>query len=284
MQQRIRAMSKAKREKNDKGKIWLRKILAPYRSFIALLSGLAVCTSLSGVAFAYLVRYLIDAAAEKNEKKLLLFAAVVFLLLLLRILTQMLNAYQTEKCRTKMYATLKQRLFDRLLYADYAQAQQIHSGDRMSRLTFDAAEVAADTTKILPGWSGGFVRMLGALCALLALDPLFTAIYTVGAVVIGTVGFLLRRKAKAYHREVSEAEGKSRAFMQESLDFAVTLKSYCAEKKAAEKSERLLEEYCDKRMKKARFQTCVGGGFSAGMLITERHCPSFSYWGNCSSL
>lgn len=94
-------MSKAKREKNEKGKAWLRRELSPYRSLIAVLSVLAVCIALASVAFAYLVRYLIDAAAEKNGKQLLFFAAVLFALLLLRILAQMLNAYQTEKCRAK---------------------------------------------------------------------------------------------------------------------------------------------------------------------------------------
>lgn len=66
-------MSKAKREKNEKGKAWLRRELSPYRSLIAVLSVLAVCIALASVAFAYLVRYLIDAAAEKNGKQLLFF-------------------------------------------------------------------------------------------------------------------------------------------------------------------------------------------------------------------
>ncbi|MBS1401334.1 MAG: ABC transporter ATP-binding protein, partial [Clostridia bacterium] len=215
-------MSKAKREKNEKGKAWLRRELSPYRSLIAFLSVLAVCIALAGVAFAYLVRYLIDAAAEKNGKQLLFFAAVLFALLLLRILAQMLNAYQTEKCRAKMYAGMKQKLFGALLYADYAQTERYHSGDMLSRLTFDAAEVAADTTKLMPDLSGGLVRGAGAFCAIFALDPLFTALYAIGAAALISLGILLRKKAKAYQREVSEAEGKSRVFMQESLGSVVT--------------------------------------------------------------
>ena len=255
-------MSKAKREKNEKGKAWLRKELSPYRSLIAFLSLLAVCIALASFAFAYLVRYLIDAAAEKNGKKLLFFAAVLFALLLLRILAQMLNAYQTEKCRAKMYAGMKQKLFGSLLYADYAQTERYHSGDMMSRLTFDAAEVAADTTKLMPALSGGLVRGVGAFCALFALDPLFTALYAIGAAALISLGILLRKKAKAHQREVSEAEGKSRVFMQESLGSVVTLKAYGAEKKTAEKSRLLLGEYYAKKMKKARFRACLNGGFS----------------------
>ena len=255
-------MSKAKREKNEKGKAWLRRELSPYRSLIAVLSVLAVCIALASVAFAYLVRYLIDAAAEKNGKQLLFFAAVLFALLLLRILAQMLNAYQTEKCRAKMYAGMKQKLFGALLYADYAQTERYHSGDMLSRLTFDAAEVAADTTKLMPALSGGLVRGAGAFCALFALDPLFTTLYAIGAAALISLGILLRKKAKAYQREVSEAEGKSRVFMQESLGSVVTLKAYGAEQKTAEKSRLLLGEYCDKRMKKARFRACLNGGFS----------------------
>ena len=106
----------------------------------------------------------------------------------------------------------------------------------LSRLTFDAAEVAADTTKLMPALSGGLVRGAGAFCALFALDPLFTTLYAIGAAALISLGILLRKKAKAYQREVSEAEGKSRVFMQESLGSVVTLKAYGAEQKTAEKS------------------------------------------------
>ena len=40
------------------------------------------------------------------------------------------------------------------------------------------------------------------------------------------------------------------------------MKAYGAEQKTAEKSRLLLGEYCDKRMKKARFRACLNGGFS----------------------
>ena len=108
----------------------------------------------------------------------------------------------------------------------------------------------------------GLVRGAGAFCALFALDPLFTTLYAIGAAALISLGILLRKKAKAYQREVSEAEGKSRVFMQESLGSVVTLKAYGAEQKTAEKSRLLLGEYCDKRMKKARFRACLNGGFS----------------------
>lgn len=269
-------MSKTKNKRKKKGNGWLQKELSAYRPLVLFLSFLSVCIALLSVSFAYLIQYLIKAASDKNEKKLFFFIAVVFVVLILRIAIQMLNSYQSEKCRTKISVNLRQKIFGNLLYADYSQTNRIHSGDLMSRLTFDVTEVATDTTTLLPSTAGCIVRGIGAFFALCSIEPFFTTIYALGVIIMGIIGIFLRKKTKRYHKEVSEAESNSRAFMQESLGSVVTLKAYCAEEQTKETAALRLNEYYDKRLKKARFQTWLGGGFSflsgVGLLFAVVWC------------
>ena len=103
---------------------------------------------------------------------------------------------------------------------------------------------------------------MGAISALLILDPLFTAVFTLGGILLGMISALFRKKVKKYHKEQIEADGKSRAFTQESIASLLTLKAYGAEQEAGEKSKKILDEYYRRRMKKNRLNAYMRSSFS----------------------
>lgn len=255
-------MKKDKGQGTEKGKAWLKREMRPYRPFILFLTALTVAGTLLSLAFAYLTRYLVNSASEKDGKRLILFAVILLSTLLLRILVQTAVKYLSEKGRAKISVELKNKLFFRTLRADYASFEKYHSGDLLNRFDSDVTEVAADSVNIFPAVAGMIVQCVGAVAALLTLDPLFTAIFVAGAAVVGILTALFRRKVMSYHREMTEAKGESRAFMQESLTSALTLKAYGTEEKSAEKSRGLLDIYYRKRMKRARFTAGMSGVFS----------------------
>lgn len=236
-------MKKDKGQGTEKGKAWLKREMRPYRPFILFLTALTVAGTLLSLAFAYLTRYLVNSASEKDGKRLILFAVILLSTLLLRILVQTAVKYLSEKGRAKISVELKNKLFFRTLRADYASFEKYHSGDLLNRFDSDVTEVAADSVNIFPAVAGMIVQCVGAVAALLTLDPLFTAIFVAGAAVVGILTALFRRKVMSYHREMTEAKGESRAFMQESLTSALTLKAYGTEEKSAEKSRGLLDIY-----------------------------------------
>lgn len=269
-------MKKDKGQGTEKGKAWLKREMRPYRPFILFLTALTVAGTLLSLAFAYLTRYLVNSASEKDGKRLILFAVILLSTLLLRILVQTAVKYLSEKGRAKISVELKNKLFFRTLRADYASFEKYHSGDLLNRFDSDVTEVAADSVNIFPAVAGMIVQCVGAVAALLTLDPLFTAIFVAGAAVVGILTALFRRKVMSYHREMTEAKGESRAFMQESLTSALTLKAYGTEEKSAEKSRGLLDIYYRKRMKRARFTAGMSGVFSllgnAGFIFAVIWC------------
>ena len=236
--------------KNEKGKEWLKRETKPYGNRIFLLVVLSVLTTLSTLAFAYLVRYLINSAAAGNTKQLWIFSAILLGTLLLKILLKTLSAYSSEKLRAKMYVGLQRKTFAKILRSNYAGIQKYHSGELITRLTTDVQEISVDTVGLKPTLAGMIMQCLGAIAALLTIDPIFTLIYIVCGGLFGGITALFRRQIKKKHKEVLEADEKVRAFMHEGVSSIMTVKAYGAEHKSDKKAEKLSEIYYSKRLKR----------------------------------
>ncbi len=232
------------------GKAWLKKETRHYNGNVYFLTVLSVSVTVFTLAFAYLVRYLINSASEKNETKLWIFSAILLGTLLCKILLKTLSGFFSERLRTKMYSELRTRLFSKILRSDYARVQSYHSGELLNRLTGDVQEISVDTAGLLPTVAGMVVQCLGAIAALLTIDPLFTGIYVVCGGIFAGLTALFRRQIKKRHKEVLEADGKTRSFMQEGLSSVMTVKAYNAEGKATKKAKALSAVYYDKRMRR----------------------------------
>ena len=254
----MRMKSKA----NQQGKVWLKREMRPYRAFVAFLTCLTIFGTLFSLAFAYLIRYLINSATDENKSMLLLFSAVLLAILFLKIVLQTLNSYFSEKSRAKIVADLRTKTFAKLLRADYGAFQKYHSGDLLTRITSDISEIASDYVGLLPALVGLAVQCVGAIAALLTLDPLFTGIYVVCGVLGGCISAFFRKHLKRYHKDFMQADGESRSFIQEGLTSALTFKAYGAEGKIAEKAARLSDVYYGKRMKRNLLRTCMSAVFS----------------------
>ena len=251
-----------KNKANEQGKVWLNREMRPYRVSVAFLTCLTIFGTLFSLAFAYLIRYLINSATNEDKGMLLLFSAVLLAILLAKIVLQTINSYYSEKARAKIVADLRTKTFTKLLRADYGAFQKYHSGDLLTRITSDIAEIATDYVGLLPALVGLAVQCVGAIAALMTLDPLFTGIYVVCGVLGGLISAFFRKRLKRYHKDFMQADGESRSFIQEGLTSALTFKAYGAERKIGEKAQRLSDAYYGKRMKRNVLRTCMNAVFS----------------------
>ena len=247
---------------SENGKKWLKKEMRPYRAFIFFLTFLSALATGLSLAFAYMVRYLINSASAGQARLLLIFSLVLFGVLLLKIALQTFSGYYSEKLRAKIVAELRTKLFSKILRSDYAKVHEYHSGDLLNRLTTDIQEVAADTVGLLPAVVGMAVQLLGAIVGLLTIDPLFTAIYIVSGGLFAAITAFFRKQIKKRQKAVLEADGETRAFMQESVSSVMTLKAYGAETKTSEKADALAKNYYDKRMSRNRLRSMMNAVFS----------------------
>ena len=251
-----------KMKANEKGKIWLKQETQPYRASILFLTCLSVFTTLFSILFAYTVRYLINSASNKDTKKLWLFAGLLLGFLLFKILLKVMRGYYTEKANAKMTAGLRTRLYGKILRSDYATVQRYHSGDLITRLTADINEVASYSVSLLPAVAGMAIQCVGSIVALLTIDPLFTGIYVVAGCIFATITMFFRKQLKKCHKEVLEADGETRSYMQESVSALLTLKAYGAEGKSTEKTGFFAQKHYFKRMKRNALRAVMSGIYS----------------------
>lgn len=255
-------MSKAEKKTSQEGKLWIKKEMRPYRGAVLFLTFLTIFSTLFTLLFAYLVRYLINSASNGEKKLLLIFSVVLLGVLLLKILLQTLNNYFSEKLRAKIVSELRVRLFERILRCEYKNVQEFHSGELLNRLTTDIQEVAVDTVGLLPVLVGMVVQCLGAIAALLTIDPLFTLIYIICGGIFGGITAAFRKQIKKRQKAVLEADGHVRAFMQESVGSIMTIKAYGAEEKSAQKANVLSSDYYKKRMDRNILRSTMSAVFS----------------------
>ena len=268
-------------KKNQNGKIWLKSKMRPYRASIFLLTFLTVLATVISLAFAYLVRYLINSATKGENNLLWTFSAVLLGLLLLKILLKTVDTYYAEKIRANIIADLRAKTFSKILRSEYAQITGYHSGELLNRLTSDITEVAVDTVGLMPSLVGMSVQCLGSVIALLTIDPLFTGLYVVCGAVFGGLIAIFRNQLKRRHKEVMQADGTHRSFMQEGLTSIMTIKAYGAEEKTTEKSSIFAKDYYQKRMQCNNLRAAMNAVFN---LLSNSGLIIAVIWGGISIL
>ena len=274
------------KQANEKGKLWVSKETRPYRASILFLTCLSVFAMLFSILFAYTVRYFINSASNKESRMLWIFSAVLLSFLLLKILLNTLKGYFSERVNAKMTAHLRTRIFSKILRSDYSATQNYHSGEFVTRLTADISEVSGYSVSLMPAVAGMILQGVGSIAALMTIDPLFTAIYIVAGAIFGCVTALFRKYFKKRHKEVLEADGKFRSYIQEGLSSLITVKAYGAEGRSTEKASLFADEYYQKRMRRNVLRSSMNGVFNLvsnfGLIFAIIWCGVSVLYGNPS--
>lgn len=244
---------------------WMSRTAGRAKVYIAGLLAVNILLGICTVGYAMLLREIVNAAAAGMRGSFFGGLAKFILLVILQIVLQALNRHLEERSKSTLENRFKQNLFSNLLNGDYASVTQIHSGEWMNRLTSDTVHAAEGMTQILPGVAGMGVKLVGAIAAILWLEPRFLFILLPGGILILVSATVFRKAMKSLHRNIREADGKLRVFMTERLGSMLVIRSFAQEKATAEQSQALMEEHGKARMKRMRFSNLCNIGFSAGM-------------------
>lgn len=242
----------------SKSKIWLDKNVGKYTPSIVFLTVLNVLATVCSVGFAYLSSFLINSATKNDQNGIILFSCVVLSLLIGRVVLRAGITFWSEKSRATITTDLRSRLFRKVLKSNYKDVAKYHSGELLTRITADSAEISGTTVGLIPQAVGIFVQIVGAIVALLNVDFYFTIFLIVGGAIIVGISAFLRKKTKWFYKEIMKADGKSRSFMQESVVSELTIKSFGAEDKTANKADKILDCYKKHRIGRAKLTSLTG--------------------------
>ena len=255
-----------RKEKSNKLVIrWLSNVAGLKRLYIILLLVIQMLLGMIGVGYAIMLRGLIDAAVA--GAKVTFFKWIIFLVvaIIVQIILVTWNRFLGEYASASMENRFKERLLQFLFNRDYASVTAIHSGEWMNRLTSDTIVVANGLIQILPGAAGMLIRLLGAIALFLVLYPKGIYVFVPGGILLLVVTYVFRKKLKRLHKQVQEADGSLRVFLQECLSSMLVVRTFAQEKQVIQDAKEKMNQHKLARMKKNQFSNLSNVGFASVM-------------------
>lgn len=244
---------------------WLSAVTGRAKGLVGLLVVVQAVLSVSSIAFAFILRRIINMAVQGAStgfrSSFVLLAGVIAAQIALGAAGRFLSEYTTTTVENRF----KQQLFAALLTGNYASVTAVHSGEWMNRLTSDTTIIAGGVTQIVPGLIGMLVRLFGALAAILWLEPRFFWVLVPGGVAMLALTYGFRKILKRLHKNIQEADGTLRVFLQERLESLLIVRTFAKEQQTAAQAASLMEQHKAARMKRSNFSNLCNIGFAGAM-------------------
>ena len=244
---------------------WLSITAGKAKLLVGVLVAVQAVLSVSSIAFAFILRRIINMAVQGAStgfrSSFVLLAGVIAAQIALGAAGRFLSEYTTTTVENRF----KQRLFAALLTGNYASVTSVHSGEWMNRLTSDTTIIAGGVTQIVPGLIGMLVRLFGALAAILWLEPRFFWVLVPGGAAMLALTYGFRKILKRLHKNIQEADGTLRVFLQERLESLLIVRTFAKEQQTAAQADNLMEQHKAARMKRSNFSNLCNIGFAGAM-------------------
>ena len=244
---------------------WILCVIEKAKWLVGILVLLQAMLSITSVVFAFVLRRIINVAVAGAMRNLWIAIALLVGILLLQTLLSAVNRFVNEYTETVIENGFKQRLFSALLNGRYASVTAVHSGEWMNRLTSDTMIVAEGVTQIVPGMISMLVKLIGALSAILWLESRFFYILVPGGIVMILLTYSFRKVLKSLHKDIQEADGALRVFMQERLESLLIVHTFAKEKQIVAQAAELMELHKSARLKRNNFSNFCNVGFAGAM-------------------
>ena len=244
---------------------WLSIVAGKTKLLVGVLVAVQAVLSVSSIAFAFILRRIINMAVDGARGGFWASLALLVGILLGQIMLSAASRFLSEYTSSTVENCFKHRLFSALLTGDYASVAAVHSGEWMNRLTSDTTVVAGGVTQIVPGVIGMLVRLLGAVAAILWIEPRFLYILLPGGAAMMLLTYAFRKILKRLHKRIQETDGALRVFLQERLESLVIVRTFAKEEQMTQQADALMDAHKAARMKRSNFSNLCNIGFAGAM-------------------
>ncbi len=261
---------------NKRVLLWLHKNTKAIYLKIVVLTILGIFISALSVRFALQSKIVLDLATE-GELSTDFFVSIARLIFLVVFQLGLQSFFTVVNVETtcKYNMTMKERVFNTLLFKDWEDVTSYHTGELMNRINNDTNVVVSGVMNIIPNFVALFTRIIFVFIALYSLDTTLTYVsFVVGPLVL-ILTRLYSRKMKSLHKKCMETDGKTRSFMLEALQNILVIKTYRKHKAVTLKSRDYQKENFRFNMKKNYISIAMNVLFYLG--LTAGYYLAFSY-------
>lgn len=244
---------------------WIVSVAGKQCYGVALLTVLDSAVSLLTVVFALLLKGSIDGVTAGRQDVFLLYVGGLFAIVAGQLILHAFSRRVDEVVKSGLENRLKSSVYQTVLSRKYASLRIYHTGELQNRMTNDTVLISQAAATILPGFFSMAVKMCGAAVVLLTLDRNFALVFLICGVLLFSVTYAFRKVMKRLHKQVQQADGGVRSFLQETVGSLLVLRSFGGEKQAVAAAERKMEEHRNIRLKRNRFSNIANTGFGTVM-------------------
>ena len=244
---------------------WLWQVLGKKKKYIIFLTLVQAIASGSSVFYALFLRGVVDSVTRGDTSSFQHFVLGIICLFLFQLAIFALIRWLTELAKCDIENSLKGRLIDNIFRKDYASVFSTHTAEWMNRLTSDTVIVAGGTVDILPGLVGMVVRLVSALLIIIALERRFAYILIPGGFLLIMLTYFFRKILKRLHKNIQEADGRLRVFLQERISSLMVIKAFVGEEQTSRQAAEKMAAHKNARMKRNYISNIANAGFGAAI-------------------
>lgn len=209
---------------------WILPLLRPYYRPVLLLAFLTLMASFTGLLAPWLTKLVIDEALLKQDFTALLhYSLALFVIGLFALLSGLINNYQHLRFSLRLLNDLRTALFQAVLQLSPRQHANLRTGEIMSRLDGDVAELQKFAFDSLLAGGGAIVRLVGSVLFMLWLNWKLTCLVILLAPAELMFLFKIRPGTQARATEVREQRGRLASFLNESVSAIPWLQALSAQ-------------------------------------------------------
>ena len=203
------------------------KPVIPFLIFTTVISS---ASSLISVYNTLISKSLIDNAIGGNTSQVIKYLIIMISITLGMMLLNPITSLLSTHASTKLNQNIQNKMFEHIEYSSWLEQSKFHSVSLLTRITSDVATISSTLLSTIPNIISILVTLLASFSTLIYLAPSIAII----AIFIGPFLVLVSRyfskKLKDLYKKAQEEDVKYRAFIQESVQNIMIVKTFCMEK------------------------------------------------------
>ena len=229
--------------------LWIFQKIKRRFPLILMLTLLSIAVSFSGICFVFFTKELVNAAIAADSQQLRRAAAFMIGLSLFQVLGNLIARYFSANVQEGLERDMKRSILSTILRSEYSAISRHHSSDLIQRMDSDGGNILQGVMFLTAGLADVITSLVGSTAALLMLAPGFTLVSAVVLIVMSSTSLLFSGALKKWSIRSSEANGRVRGFLYESISKLMVIQALDAAPELERRSELALERRWKVRQK-----------------------------------
>ncbi|MBC5624049.1 ABC transporter ATP-binding protein [Clostridium sp. NSJ-49] len=208
---------------------WILSYSNPVIPFLIFNIIFNIIFALIGIYNVIVSKSLIDAAISHNSQEVIKWLIIMCTLTIISILSAPIRSFMSTHSSTKLNHSIQKQIYEHIEYSNWLEISKIHSVSLLTRITSDVSNISSTLITTIPSIVSLAVTLIGSVYTLINWAPSIAIVALFIGPFLVIIGKLFSRKLMILYKEAQEEDVKYKAFMQESIQNIMIIKTFCME-------------------------------------------------------